>query len=161
MSPFFEVVRDCFSWRDFPPLRLDKIVDSPEGDLEHSPEAPSARVTSLDLDASWVSARVHRHSLVQSGAVAADDLMVFIQPIIVAICLLFSVGKESSKPVVKGLCDKWKVPYGLHDATLRLLAFKIAVTTRERMEEDNVAHPESQNVTPTYLRRTQSGGYSQ
>jgi class 3 adenylate cyclase len=100
----FEILRDCFSGREFPPLRLDKIVDTPEG--EQSPEAPSARVTSLDLDASWVSARVHRHSLVQSGDVAADDLMVFIQPIIVAIRLMFSVGKESSKPVVKGLCDK-------------------------------------------------------
>jgi class 3 adenylate cyclase len=159
----FEVARDCFSGREFPPLRLDKIVDTPEGEqvLDHSPETPAARVTSLDLDASWVSARVRRYSFVQSGAVAADDLMVFIQPIIVAIRLLFSVGKESSKPVVKGLCDKWKVPYGLHDASLRLLAFKIAVTTRERMEEDNIPHPESQFVTATDLRRKQSGGNSQ
>jgi hypothetical protein len=51
------------------------------------------------------------------------------------------------------------VPYGLHDTALRLLAFKIAVTTRERMEEDNISHPETQNVTN--LRRSQSGGYSQ
>jgi hypothetical protein len=50
----------------------------------------------------------------------------------------------------------------LHDAALRLLAFKIAVTTRERMEEDNFSHPESQNVTTTQTRtRTESGEYSQ
>jgi class 3 adenylate cyclase len=160
----FEILPDCFSGRQFSLLRLDKIVDTPEDEelLEHSPEVPPARVTSLDLDASWVSARVHQHKLVLSGMVAADDLIIFIQPIVVAIRLLFSVGKESSKPVVKALCDKWNVPYGLHDAALRLLAFKIAVTSRERMEEDHVPHPARQNLTTsTPLRITDSGDYSQ
>jgi class 3 adenylate cyclase len=160
----FEILPDCISGRKFPPLRLDKIFGTPEDEqeLERSPEVPPARVTSLDLDASWVSARVDQHILVQSGAVAADDLRVFIQPIVIAIRLLFSVGKESSKSVVKGLCDKWNVPYGLHDAALRLLAFKIALITRERMEEDHISHPERQNLTTSnHLRRADSGKYSQ
>jgi hypothetical protein len=183
----FEVVPNSFSGREFPPLRLDRIVDTPEAEtmLDLCAEAPMTPVTSLDLDASWVSARVHQHVLVQSGAIAVDDLMALIQPIVVAMRLLFSVGKESSKPVVKGLCDKWKVPYGLHDAELRLLAFKIAVTTRERMDEDDISHPESQHpptvthavgkveVGPVvnelqsaqggtpHLRRAETGEYSQ